>query len=44
MLEQHQFPVEEAISSVIPLDDAPRIFRAWSGNPAKFSKILVSMD
>jgi threonine dehydrogenase-like Zn-dependent dehydrogenase len=44
MLEQHQFPVEEAISSVIPLDEAPGIFRAWSDNPAKFSKILVSMD
>jgi len=44
MLEQHQFPVEEAISSVIPLYDAPGVFRAWSANPAKFSKILVSID
>jgi threonine dehydrogenase-like Zn-dependent dehydrogenase len=44
MLEQQRFPVEDTISSVIPLDDAPGIFRAWSDNPANFSKILVSMD
>ncbi len=44
MLEQHRFPVEEAVSVVVPIDEAPQMIRAWSENPAGFSKILVSLD
>lgn len=44
MLEMHKFPVEDAISSVVSLDEGPGMFRAWSENPAHFSKIVIAMD
>ena len=44
MLEQHRFPVEEAVSVVVAMDEAPEMIRKWSENPAGFSKILVSLD
>jgi threonine dehydrogenase-like Zn-dependent dehydrogenase len=44
LLEQHKFPVEDAISSVVSLDEAPGMFRGWSENPAHFSKIVIAMD
>jgi threonine dehydrogenase-like Zn-dependent dehydrogenase len=44
MLEQHRFPVEGAISTVVPIEQAPEIFRAWCDNPAQFSKIVISMQ
>jgi threonine dehydrogenase-like Zn-dependent dehydrogenase len=44
MLEDHRFPVDDAVSSVLPLADAPNALRAWSENPAGFSKIMISVD
>jgi threonine dehydrogenase-like Zn-dependent dehydrogenase len=44
MLEQHRFPVEDAISTVVPIEQGPEIFRAWCDSPAKFSKIMISME
>jgi threonine dehydrogenase-like Zn-dependent dehydrogenase len=44
MLEGHRFPVEDAVSSVLPLADAPNALRAWSENPAGFTKIMISVD
>lgn len=44
MLEQHKFPVEDAVGSIVSLDDAPRILEAWSSNPLKFSKIMVQLE
>jgi threonine dehydrogenase-like Zn-dependent dehydrogenase len=44
MLEQHRFPVEDTISAVVPIEQAPAIFRAWCDNPARFSKIMISME
>jgi len=44
MLEQRRFPVNESISDVVALDGAPNALRAWNENPAKFSKIMISMD
>ena len=44
MLEAGKFPVEEAISSVITLDEVPEALRAWSSEPAKVKKIMVSLD
>jgi len=43
-LEQRKFPVEDAVGSIVSLDDAPRILEAWSSNPLKFSKIMVQLD
>jgi threonine dehydrogenase-like Zn-dependent dehydrogenase len=44
MLEERKFPVEDAVGSIVSLDDAPSILEAWSSNPLKFSKIMVQLD
>jgi threonine dehydrogenase-like Zn-dependent dehydrogenase len=44
MLEGDRFPVEDAVSSIFPLRDAPEALRAWSESPARFSKIMISVD
>jgi threonine dehydrogenase-like Zn-dependent dehydrogenase len=44
MLEKRKFPVEDAVGSIVSLDDAPRILEAWSSNPLKFTKIMVQLD
>ena len=44
MLEEHRFPVEETVSAIVPLAQAPEMVQAWSDNPAQFSKIMVSLD
>lgn len=44
MLEEHRFPVDDAVSSIVTLDQAPEALRAWSDNPAGVKKILVRLD
>jgi threonine dehydrogenase-like Zn-dependent dehydrogenase len=44
MLEDHRFPVEDAVSSIVPIEEAPDVLRAWSDNPARFGKIMVRLD
>ena len=44
MLENHLFPVEDAVSIIAPLEDAPGLLRAWTENPSRFTKIMVTMD
>jgi threonine dehydrogenase-like Zn-dependent dehydrogenase len=44
MFEQKRFPTAEAISATVPLDEAPAILRAWSENPAAYTKIMISFD
>jgi threonine dehydrogenase-like Zn-dependent dehydrogenase len=44
MLENHLFPVEDAVSIVAPLEEAPGLLRAWTENPSRFTKIMVKMD
>ena len=44
MLEEHRFPVDEAVSSIVTLDEAPRALKAWSENPARVKKIMMRMD
>jgi hypothetical protein len=29
---------------MIPIDEAPQILKAWSDNPAAFSKIMITLD
>jgi threonine dehydrogenase-like Zn-dependent dehydrogenase len=41
MLEAGRFPVEEAVSAIVPPEDAARILAEWSAHPGKFTKILV---
>ncbi len=44
MFEQKRFPTSETISAVVPLEEAPAILKAWSENPAAYTKIMISMD
>ncbi len=43
MLDAGRFPVEEAVTAVVGLDQAPSMLAEWSGNPAAFTKIMVRM-
>lgn len=44
MLENHLFPVEDEVSIIVPIEEAPGLLRAWTENPARFTKIMVKMD
>jgi 2-desacetyl-2-hydroxyethyl bacteriochlorophyllide A dehydrogenase len=44
MLEERRFPVEEAVSHIVPIDETPAILKSWSENPSAFSKIMITMD
>lgn len=44
LLEAGKFPVDEAVSLIVPLEEAPDALRSWSENPSRFTKILVSLD
>ncbi|MFP5228008.1 MAG: zinc-binding alcohol dehydrogenase family protein [Acidobacteriota bacterium] len=44
MLEQHRFPVGDAISKVAPMDRTPELLRSWSEDPARFTKIMITLD
>ena len=44
MFEQKRFPTSDAISATVPLEEAPAILRAWSENPAAYTKIMIAFD
>ena len=44
LLEEHRFPVDQAVSAIVPLEQAPDMLKAWSDNPSGFSKIMVRFD
>ena len=43
MLEAHRFPVEDAVTHIVPAEQAPSIFEEWSQNPACFTKIMIEV-
>jgi threonine dehydrogenase-like Zn-dependent dehydrogenase len=43
MLEAGHFPVDDAVSAVVPMQDAARMLAEWSDSPAKFTKIMVQV-
>lgn len=43
MLEAHRFPVDDAVTHTVPLQETPAILEAWSAEPARFSKIMVQV-
>ena len=43
MLESGRFPVKDAISNIISLEEAPAALKAWSNQPSAFSKIMVAV-
>ena len=44
LLEGKKLPVDQAVSLVVPLEEAADALRSWSENPASFKKIMVSVD
>jgi len=44
MLEERRFPVDDAVSSIVTLDEAPGALRSWSDDPLHTQKIMVRLD
>lgn len=44
MLKQGRFPVDDAITKIVSLEQAPESLAAWSTDPARFSKIMINLD
>jgi len=43
ILESGSFPVEQAVSAIVPLQEAPAALERWSESPASFTKIMVAI-
>ena len=43
MLEAGRFPVNEAVSTVIGMDEVPAILQQWSESPTSFRKIMAQV-
>jgi len=44
LLEARKFPVDQVVSLIVGLDEAPDALRSWSENPSRFQKIQVCLD
>jgi threonine dehydrogenase-like Zn-dependent dehydrogenase len=44
LLESGSFPVEDAVSAIIPPEQAAAILEEWSAHPARFTKIMVQFS
>jgi hypothetical protein len=44
MLQQGRFPVDDAITKIVSLEQAPESLAAWSSDRARFSKIMINLD
>lgn len=43
MLEEHRFPVDDAITHTVPMHETPAILAAWDRDPAHFGKIMIEV-
>src|SRR5246127_3902692 len=43
LLEGKKFPVDEAVTHIVPLEEAPAILEAWNQEPARFTKIMIEI-
>lgn len=43
ILEDGTFPVERAVSAIVPVEEAPAMLAQWSASPSSFTKIMVSL-
>lgn len=43
MLEAKRFPVDAAVTHIVPFDETPAILDAWSREPERFTKIMVDV-
>lgn len=44
MLEAGRFPVRDVISKIAPMEQAPAMLEAWSAEPERFTKIMITLD
>jgi len=44
MLEAGKFPVDMAVSTIVPMEEAPAVISRWSANPSLFTKIMVKIN
>jgi 2-desacetyl-2-hydroxyethyl bacteriochlorophyllide A dehydrogenase len=44
LLEARKFPVDQVVSLIVGLSEAPNALRSWSENPSRFQKIQVCLD
>lgn len=44
MLEARRFPVDAAITHIVPFEQTPAILEAWSREPERFTKIMVQVS
>ncbi len=44
MLESHRFPVEDAVTHLVPMEETPAILEAWSHEPARFTKVMIEVS
>jgi threonine dehydrogenase-like Zn-dependent dehydrogenase len=44
MLESGRFPVEKAVTAVVPLAEGPSYLKQWSTRPAAFTKIMIDLN
>ncbi len=44
MLQKHRFPVDDAVSRIVSMEEAPEAIRTWNDNPTSFSKIMVRVS
>ena len=43
-LEAGKFPVDQAVSLIVPIEEAADVLRSWSESPSRFRKIMVNLD
>ncbi len=44
MMEEGRFPVEDAVTEVVSLHEAPAVFARWDREPSRISKVMVSLE
>jgi len=44
MLEAKRFPVDAAVTHMVPMEQAPEILDAWNREPARFTKIMIEVS
>ncbi len=44
MLEAKRFPVDKAVSAIVPLEETNRMLGEWSARPEGYTKILVQVN
>ena len=44
MLDAGRFPVEKAVTVIVPLAQAPSYLEQWSARPAAFTKIMIDLN